>query len=237
MPMFAVNSRLQDYSIVDVINLLRAATLAEKVNASIDELQFRRVVARHSTDYRYAKYFKKRTWIRSKMMRALETGIDKAPPGAILDLGCGPGYFLYICKYFGHQVHGIDLPDDAFFNDMMQFLGIARTDLEILPRRGLPALGTRFDLITAHQICFNGHASSDLWDVDEWDFFLTDLRNNHLKPGGSIALEFNEEPSSKFYSERLRAWFESQGAQIFRGRVIIPDQRTGVVPRTVAAAE
>jgi SAM-dependent methyltransferase len=220
--MFATNSRLQDYSLADLVNLVKAASLAEKVNASIDELQFRRVIARHSTpDYRYAKYFKKRTWLRSKTMRALETGIDKAPPGAVLDLGCGPGYFLFVCKYFGHAVHGIDLPDDPFFNDMVRFFGIARTDLEIRPYRALPPLGMRFDLIAAHQICFNGHASNDLWGVNEWDFFLADLRDHHLKPGGIIALEFNPEPSSAFYGDELRTWFASQGAQIFRGRVIV----------------
>ena len=225
--MFATNSRLQDYSLADIVNLVKAATLAEKVNASIDELAFRRVIARHSTpDYRYAKYLKKRTWLRSKMMRALETGVDKAPPGAVLDLGCGPGYFLYICKFFGHAVHGVDLPDDPFFNDMVRFFGIARTDLEIRPFRALPALGQRFDLIAAHQICFNGHASTAPWGVKEWDFFLADLRGNHLKPDGTIALEFNPEPSSAFYGEELRNWFAAQDAQIFRGRVILRDRAT-----------
>lgn len=222
--MFATKSRLQDYSLADLINLVKAASLAEKVNASINELQFHRVIARHSTsDYRYAKYFKKRTWLRAKTMRALETGVDKASPGAVLDLGCGPGYFLYVCKYFGHAVHGVDLPGDAFFDDMMGFFGIARTDLEIRPYRRLPRLGRRFDLIAAHQICFNGHASNELWSVKEWDFLLTDLRENHLAPGGMIALEFNPEPSTLFYGDELRCWFAMQGAQIFRGRVILRD--------------
>src|SRR5262249_1749441 len=146
--MFVANSRLQDYSFADVVNLLRAASLAERINASIDELQFRRVIARHRTpDYRYAKYFKKRTWLRSKIMRALEIGVDKMPPGAVLDLGCGPGYFLYVCKYLGHSVHGLDLADDPFFNDAIRLFGIARTDAEIRPYRPLPPIGRRFDLI------------------------------------------------------------------------------------------
>jgi SAM-dependent methyltransferase len=222
--MFATNSRLQDYSLSDVVNLVKAASLAEKVNASLDELQFRGVIARHRTpDYRYAKYFKKRTWLRAKTMRALESELDKAPPSVVLDLGCGPGYFLYVCKYLGHTVHGIDLPGDPFFDDMLRFFGIARTDLEIRPYRTLPRLGTRFDLIAAHQICFNGHASSDLWGVNEWAFLLADLRENHLARGGTIALEFNPEPSSVFYGDELRCWFAAQGAQIFRGRVILRD--------------
>jgi SAM-dependent methyltransferase len=236
--MFFGNSRLQDYSVADVVNLVRAAILAEKVNASINHAEFRRVVASHALTYfRYAKYFDKRTWLRAKMMRALENGVDRLAPGAVLDLGCGPGYFLYICKYFGHDAHGIDLPHDPFFNDMVRFLGIDRTEAEIHPFKRLPALGIKFDLITAHQICFNGHATSGLWGVDEWAFLLADMRENHLKPGGIISLEFNEEPSNGFYSAELREWFASRGARMFRGRVMLQDQRVAAALRQQVAAE
>ena len=43
----------------------------------------------------------------------------------------------------------------------------------------------------------------------EWDFFLGDLEENYLNPGGIIALEFNEEPSIGFYTRELRTYFES----------------------------
>jgi hypothetical protein len=42
----------------------------------------------------------------------------------------------------------------------------------IEPYKNLPLLSRRFDVITAHQICFNGHKTENLWGVDEWDFFL-----------------------------------------------------------------
>jgi SAM-dependent methyltransferase len=220
--MVSATNSLQDYSIRDLVNLTRAVFLAEKVDRSIDARGFQRILAAHGADdYRYRKYFAKRRWLRSKLMRAFEAGVDKLPPGAILDLGCGPGYFLYACKHFGHEVHGVDLPDDPFFNDMMQLFGIARTDAEITPFRELPKIGKRFDLIAAHQICFNGHATGRPWGVNEWNFLLADLRDNHLRPGGTIALEFNPEPSNEYYDEELRAWFALKGARIFRGRVII----------------
>jgi SAM-dependent methyltransferase len=220
--MFAANARIQDYSFADVVNLLRASALAERVNASIDAPKFQRILAKHQRgDYRYSKYFRKRTWLRSKTMRVLELGVDKLRRASILDLGCGPGYFLYVCKFLGHDVHGVDLPDDPFFNDMIDLFGITRTDTSIEAYRALPSLGKRFDLITAHQICFNGHASSALWNVHEWGFFLKDLKAHHLKPGGVVALEFNEEPSNEFYPDELRCFFEAMDARIFRGRVII----------------
>lgn len=210
------------YSISDIPNFLRARTLAAKADASIDQAKFRDVIARHSSEgYDSYKYFDKQLWLRSKMMRVVELGLDKSAPSSVLDLGCGAGYFLYCCKYLGHDVHGLDLPHYEFYRDMIALFGISRTGFRIEPHQSLPPLGRRFDVITAHQICFNGHKTENLWGVEEWDFFLNDLEENHLNPGGMIALEFNEEPSIGFYTKEVRKYFESRSTRIFRGRVII----------------
>jgi SAM-dependent methyltransferase len=210
------------YSISDIPNFLKARTLAAKADASIDQSRFRDVIANHRSEgYDSYKYFDKQLWLRSKMMRAVELGLDKSAQSSVLDLGCGAGYFLYCCKYLGHNVHGLDLPDYEFYRDMIALFGISRTGFRIEPHKNLPLLGRRFDVITAHQICFNGHKTEGLWGVDEWDFFLNDLEENHLNPGGMIALEFNEEPSIGFYTKEVRKYFESRSIRIFRGRVII----------------
>jgi SAM-dependent methyltransferase len=210
------------YSISDIPNFLRARTLAARADASIDQPKFQDVIARHSSEgYDSYKYFDKQLWLRSKMMRVTELGLDRSAPSSVLDLGCGAGYFLYCCKYLGHSVHGLDLPDHEFYRDMIALLGISRTGFRIEPYQSLPIIGRRFDVITAHQICFNGHKTENLWGVEEWDFFLNDLEENHLNPGGLIALEFNEEPSIGFYTKEVRKYFESRSTRIFRGRVII----------------
>jgi hypothetical protein len=52
-------------------------------------------------------------------------------------------------------------------------------------------------------------------------FSSNDIEENCLNSGGTIALEFNEEPSIGFYTMELRKYFESRSARIFRGRVIM----------------
>jgi SAM-dependent methyltransferase len=220
--MLFANAGRRQYSISDIPNFLRARTLAAKADAALDQAQFQEVIAKHSTEgYDSYKYFDKQLWLRSKMMRVIELGLDKSAPSSVLDLGCGAGYFLYCCKYLGHNVHGIDLPDYEFYRDMIALFGLSRTGFRIDAFKSLPTLNKRFDVITAHQICFNGHKTEGLWGTDEWDFFLSDLDENYLNPGGTIALEFNEEPSIGFYTSEVRKYFESQSARIFRGRVII----------------
>jgi SAM-dependent methyltransferase len=218
---FTNTGRLQ-YSISDIPNFLRARSLAAKADAAIDQSKFQEVIASHASEgYDSYKYFDKQLWLRSKMMRAIELGLDKCAPVSVLDLGCGAGYFLYCCKHLGHNVRGIDLPDYEFYRDMITLFGLSRTGFRIEPFKNLPAPGRRFDVITAHQICFNGHKTERLWGVREWEFLLGDLEQNHLTPGGTIALEFNEEPVIGFYPKELRQYFESRAARIFRGRVII----------------
>jgi cyclopropane fatty-acyl-phospholipid synthase-like methyltransferase len=219
--LFANAGRLQ-YSISDIPNFLRARALAAKADAALDQAKFQEVIAKHASEgYDSYKYFDKQHWLRSKMMRVVELGLDKSPHASVLDLGCGAGYFLYCCKYLGHSVHGMDLPDYEFYRDMIALFGISRTGFRIEANRSLPQLGRRFDVITAHQICFNGHKTDGLWGVEEWDFFLGELEENYLNPHGTIALEFNEEPAIGFYTRDVRRYFESRSARIFRGRVIL----------------
>lgn len=62
------------------------------------------------------------------------------------------------------------------------------TDHEIRPNQPMPALG-RFDVVTAYRAQFN-RSNGRLWSIDEWSFFLDDLRDNVLKPGGRLVIKF-----------------------------------------------
>ena len=92
--LFTNAARLQ-YSISDIPNFLRARTLAAKADAAIDQTKFQEVITSHASEgYDSYKYFDKQLWLRTKMMRVIELGLDTSPPLAVLDMGCGAGYFL-----------------------------------------------------------------------------------------------------------------------------------------------
>jgi hypothetical protein len=102
---------------------------------------------------------------------------------------------------------------------MVNLLGVDRVIWQIEAYQALPNLGRKFDVITAHMICFNGHKSDKLWKISEWEYFLDDLAANHLVPGGQVCLELNREYDDSLYTPELKAYFESRGADIHTQRV------------------
>src|SRR3989440_11795809 len=61
-------------------------------------------------------------WIEINIERAQDLWLDRAPHMRILDLGCGAGYFLYICKLFGHDVLGFDTDTEPLFRATTELL-------------------------------------------------------------------------------------------------------------------
>lgn len=112
----------------------------------------------------------------------------------ILDIGTGFGFFPYVCKHNEHVVHAIDienLPEE--FAESTKILNVKKQYFTIQKFLPLPKFPHRYDVITAHQICFNEHGSDDLWDVGEWLYFLNDLHDNVLVEDGFVFLSFNHD--------------------------------------------
>jgi hypothetical protein len=104
----------------------------------------------------------------------------------------------------------------------------------IEPQTPLPDHGRKFDLVTGHRVCFHRLTRTDNgewleWRPPDWEFFINDIRTRFLKPEGRLLLEFNPRPdTSSFFTDELRAFFESQGARIFRWKALLaadPNQR------------
>ena len=193
---------------------------------AIDAEQFETIRRRYVTEKpgsAWLKYLDLETWMAINLRRVRDLELDRGSPKRILDLGCGAGYFLFISRCLGHDVVGLDIDEAPIFGELMRMLGLERVIWRVQPFVPLPDWGTRFDLITAFMICFNGHKSPNLWRVKEWQFFLDDLET-HLTPQGRICLGFNREKDGSLYTEELRQFLESRGARIFSDNVVLSMQ-------------
>src|SRR5947209_6375838 len=92
-------------------------------------------------------------WIKRNVERAQDLSLDRGPRRHILDLGCGPGYFIYIAQKLGHTGIGLDIDEQPIFRDTLQLLKVHRVLHRIEPQRPLPVPRQKFDLITSYFTC------------------------------------------------------------------------------------
>lgn len=170
-----------------------------------------------------AKYTDYSFWIPFNVARIGRLSLHKSPPFRILDIGCGPGYFLAAARAFGHDCHGVDAPPNILndverrvYAELLLALGCSTLVSPLLIERYVPmtvAFGD-LDLITAFWICFNRHRQSDEWGVSEWRFFIADALS-HLREGGLLHLELNSNPerygSRQWYDQEILDFFLSVG--------------------------
>jgi SAM-dependent methyltransferase len=198
------------------------ATLDRTEFANLRERYPYRPDARKINAYEDAAY-----WIGINVERAQDLWLDRTPPLRILDLGCGAGYFLYVGRFFGHEGLGLDTDEDPLFGGITELLNIRRVVSRIHSRVPLPDLGEKFDLVTAHRVCFHriNRAPSGEWNEwtpTDWEFFINDIQTKFLKPNGRLLLDFNpRRDGSSFFTPALRTWFLAKGARIFRSKALL----------------
>ncbi len=195
---------------------------AARITKTVDAKKFREIYQRHTVEDpgdAWPKYLDLERWMEINLRRVRDLGLDLGGKKRVLDIGCGTGYFLYICQYLGHDVLGLDLDEEPGFTEMVDLLGVKRKIWRIEAFELLPDLGPKFDVIAAHMICFNGHKSDKLWRIPEWEFFLDDLAR-HLEPRGQVCLELNREYDGSLHTPELKEYFESRGAEVHTQRVL-----------------
>ncbi len=208
---------------------------AAAIIKTIDLEKFEKVCRRYQVENpgdTPAKYLDLPTWLNANLDRIRDLELDIGRSRRVLDIGSGSGYFIYICQLLGHDAVGMDLDDMPMFNETIALLGVKRVVWRIQAFVLLPDLGKKFDLITAHMVCFNNHKVPGLWSVEEWDFFLDDI-SRHLAPGGRIWFELNREFDGTCYTPELKEFFEARGAQVLSHRIIFnqaPRARAAVAP-------
>jgi len=179
-----------------------------------------------------AKYARPHQWFLLNTLRLAELGLDNSSALRILDIGCGPGYFVALARALGHDCHGVDAPgpyltdvEREVYTSLLQAFDCSRVVSPLLIERfkPLPFREQPFDLITAFWICFNRHRQDDEWGLEEWKFFVQDALAC-VRPGGRIVLDLNENRDRyaelRFYDEATQDYFRSVG-NVNQGRVVL----------------
>jgi SAM-dependent methyltransferase len=166
----------------------------------------------------WPKYVDARQWLELAIRQARFLQLDRRKPIRVLDIGSGAGYFLYVCKQFGHSVMGLDLDWPPMYAEMFEMLEMPRRVWRIEAFEPLPDLGHRFDLLTGFAVCFNSHGSDHVWGMKEWEFFLDDVFENVVSKNGEIYFELNPE-SWGCYTPELGEYFRRRGARVEGKRV------------------
>lgn len=202
----------------------------QRILATIDRAELERLRERYPYRPNARKinaYEDARYWVDVNIKRLQDLWLDRSLPLQILDLGCGPGYFLYLCRLFGHEALGVDPDDEPFFRGTTELFGVRRTIARIQAQTPLPELGKKFHLVTGHRVCFHRIARAETgewleWSTADWEFFINDVRTRLLKPEGRLLLEFNRrDDGSSFFTKELREFFLSQGARIIRWKALL----------------
>ncbi|MDR0827910.1 MAG: class I SAM-dependent methyltransferase [Desulfovibrio sp.] len=141
----------------------------------------------------WSKYLDIRRYIPINLRRLYSLGLHKCNGLSILDIGAGAGFFLYLCQLHGHNVLGLDAMEDEYYRRMHSTFGVHCLPQMILPGVPLPDFDRKFDLVVAFAVCFHQTAQG-LWSESDWRFFLTDLLQRHIVPGGRIYLLLNDAP-------------------------------------------
>ncbi len=166
------------------------------------DLQRRHLMrAEQSGKRNHLKYIDTVRWIEGKFSHALSLRLHRPPSLDILDLGTGPGHFQVVAEYFGHRTLGLDVPlkaetastDRHLYDDLCDFFGVEKVTYSIKAMEPLPEFDRKFDLVTSFMSWFNCHSGNVPWSIEEWSYFLCDVRDHVLKPGGRLYMNLVKE--------------------------------------------
>jgi SAM-dependent methyltransferase len=189
----------------------------------LDQARVRDIQARYaSSPVQVSKYADIEAWMKTNIERVQDLKLNQVPPQDILDLGCGGGFFLYICQHLGHRCLGLDIEGFPLFRELIELFGVERRVWAIKAFQPLPDLAHKFDWITGFSTGFNRRADKSLWGPPEWDFFLNDLRK-HLQPNGKVFFGLNPGQGGWYYTDELREFFLSRGAEVERERIFFSE--------------
>ena len=162
-------------------------TLANQQKTSSDTAQISKdqfVIANQTNRYFDGPIEK---WIREKLAVAYWLGLHQCSKKRVIDLGTGAGWFVYICKKFGHESYGTDILHRPEYEAGYRFLNINIIGKLSYPMEKI-CLEGQFDYITTMRSFIGQRPRS--WTKDEWKFFFEDMQD-YLKENGALYIACN----------------------------------------------
>lgn len=132
-------------------------------------------------------------WCQDAMRRANALGLSRgyqAKPLRILDVGCGVPYFLAAARHLGHEVTGLDVPDNVM-QESARIMGLTYTEHVIREDAELPRLAV-YDLITMFGVNLR-RADGQWWQWEDWRSLVKELLE-HVDAGGRLVIQPNTGP-------------------------------------------
>ena len=151
----------------------------------------------HGRGLGFLKYLDACHWISSKYGRAKRhLGLHRVRGRSILDLGTGPGHAPWVFGFLGHEALGFDMPLEPWsagatrhlYDDLCEIFGVRKLAGTVAPYEPLPGFGRRFDVVTAFMVKFSSTLGGEPWPRAAWSFFLADVFDRVLEPGGCVYL-------------------------------------------------
>jgi SAM-dependent methyltransferase len=137
-------------------------------------------------------------WYAERKIRLLEKiGLAEATPKRVLDLGCGAGHVLLIGRFLGHDMIGLDATNRPLFDALCAFWRVPKISMWIKRCEPLPVPEAKYDMVTSFVSQFDCNPwmqRGERWDIKAWDFFLEDMFQNQLAPGGKFYLHLTNDP-------------------------------------------
>ena len=153
----------------------------------------------------------------------------------VLDLGSGPGWFVWALRTAGHYADGLQ-PMGSLNQappQLSSLLEVEPVNQSINEFTLLPPPPCRYDLVTAWLICFDRSCEDGAhrwegrmgqprreWHTAQWQYLLTDLACHILKPHGAVAI------NQQAWAHRSRAGL-LQAVRGNRSMFVVEDQIPG----------
>ena len=146
------------------------------------------------------KYFVDATdTIKEQLYWAHKLELNNSAPLSVLDIGTGAGFFPYICREYGHHAESCDDVElGSRWAPGYKLLNIEPKSYYVYKNTSIEDIfEQKFDIITSFRSTIGtttyiehldgtGDCIIDVWDVDEWKFFLKDCSKNLLKSDDSF---------------------------------------------------